>query len=574
MKKSVQKSFCLLLALLVMLAALPLGAAASETAGEVYFGGDGQRGYLARHTSASDYDEAGYTAAQWFSAPAGATADGSFYSQLTTRQKSCYNALENIPISQIINAAESDGFREVQVNIPEIWGITLTGSVDASGQFVPDSASNATYRSIYTDLVAAIIALRYDRPEMMWLDEMLYGFYWVTSDNRTAKIEEVLFAFNLHLDGLEYAMNVVETSAAQQLANAALAQPTLYDQVMYVHDALAEGSSYNFGHASSEDPYEEFLSHQSFSALVTDDYYHPVCDGYSKALKVVLNLMDIPCVLVISETHMWANVKMDDEEWYIVDLTWDDLDGAPCYDYFLIGTQTVVDGEPFNRQEEHQEKSIWIADSKLNNVTFRYPTKNSQAYEPVPGGYEPLRFPDVKRSAWYYDHVERAASMGLFSGDDNGKFNPDKNISRAEFVQVLYNAQGGGQQAGSVSFSDIKRGDWYYNAVAWASKLGIVSGSDGKFRPNSPITREEMCVILNNYSKKVGLDAPGSSGHTFTDDSKISSWARQAVYNAYAMGLVSGNPDGSFAPGSNTIRCQAATVFVKYVQALENAGLA
>ena len=364
-----------------------------------------------------------------------------------------------------------------------------------------------------------------------------------------------------------------QAEAAQQIADQAAQYPTRYEQIQAVHDLLAAQSTYNYGALEEDGTVNANLSHQAYSCLIAGDAYEPVCDGYAKAVKMVCDLLEIPCALASSDTHMWNNIKMDDGDWYNLDLTWDDAnDQAISYDYFLIGSQTVVDGQAFSRQPDHVEENPWQESSDLNHVNFGYPVKNQKAYQLVEGGYDPLRFPDVKRSAWYYDYVEEAADMGLFSGDERGFFNPQKDITRAEFVQVLYNALAPEDYVpAGTSFTDIKTGDWFYAPVCWAEELGVVSGyEDGGFHPSGLISREEMCVVLNNYMQSItGGIAPQDEGFQFPDDSRISSWAKEAVYNAYQRGLVSGDEKGLFNPGDNTQRCQAATVFTKYVAVLE-----
>ena len=88
---------------------------------------------------------------------------------------------------------------------------------------------------------------------------------------------------------------------------------------------------------------------------------------------------------------------------------------------------------------------------------------------------------------------------------------------------------------------------------------------DGRFRPEDPITREEMCQVLYNLLGRQPVEDGGDS--LFPDDGEISPWAREAVYACHSLGLVLGNDDGSFRPRENTQRSQAATVFVRYSNA-------
>lgn len=576
MKKIGKKWGSLLLAGLLLAASLPIGALAQEPAGEepapqegfVYQWGDGDESYALRETQDTlGGGEAGRTAAQTFSAPLGSYDDGSFYGQLTARQKACYDALAAIPLSQILTASENQGYKQVRVGVDEFYGLGMTGYI-LNQVFTPSASSEPLYRQLYTDICAAITALRYDKADALWLSDMRYGIYVESTSGGSVDTREILFGFRLHYGGQEQEMYDQQMASAQAIADKVDRDADLYEQVMQVHDLLAAQSTYNKEPADST---AENLSHQAYSCLVAGDAYEPVCDGYAKAVKVVCDLLEIPSTLAISENHMWNNIKMDDGDWYNLDLTWDDTGDAGSHSYFLVGSQTLVDGVAFSKQPDHVERNIWIEDSQLNSVTFRYPSKNPQAYVYVEGGYDPLRFPDVKRSAWYYSYVESAADMGLFVGDEKGFFNPKADITRAQFVQVLYNAVAPEDYTpAELTFRDVPAGKWYTNAVAWASEMGVVAGyEDGNFRPGANIIREEMCVVLENYRHLITDAQPEPVDFTFPDDEEISSWAKEAVYNCYDYSLISGDERSYFNPTDNTIRCEAATVFTKYVLLLE-----
>ena len=577
MKKIGKKWGSLLLAGLLLAASLPIGALAQEPAGEepapqegfVYQWGDGDESYALRETQDTlGGGEAGRTAAQTFSAPLGSYDDGSFYGQLTARQKACYDALAAIPLSQILTASENQGYKQVRVGVDEFYGLGMTGYI-LNQVFTPSASSEPLYRQLYTDICAAITALRYDKADALWLSDMRYGIYVESTSGGSVATREILFGFRLNYGGQEQEMYDQQMASAQAIADKVDRDADLYEQVMQVHDLLAAQSTYNKEPADST---AENLSHQAYSCLVAGDAYEPVCDGYAKAVKVVCDLLEIPSTLAISENHMWNNIKMDDGDWYNLDLTWDDTGDAGSHSYFLVGSQTLVDGVAFNKQPDHVERNIWIEDSQLNSVTFRYPSKNPQAYVYVEGGYDPLRFPDVKRSAWYYSYVESAADMGLFVGDEKGFFNPNADITRAQFVQVLYNAVVPEDYTpAELTFRDVPAGKWYTNAVAWASEMGVVAGyEDGNFRPGANITREEMCVVLENYRYLITDAQPEPVDFTFPDDEEISSWAKEAVYNCYDYSLISGDERSYFNPTDNTIRAEAATVFTKYVAMLED----
>lgn len=490
-----------------------------------------------------------------------ASRDGSLYSILSAQQKLCYNALQNISIDQIMAASN----RAVNVNISGINGAKING-YSQNGSFVPaDSASKNRYDSMMNDMLVAVAALRYDRPDMLWLDGKvsgLVGFEGYTN-SRVFTISSVQYQFSLPYGGQEKAMRQRMMSEAQAIANGARQQSDRYNKVKYAHDAICARSEYNEAVANNSGLNGTFsgrLAHSAYSALISGDAYEPVCDGYSKAFKIVCDLLDIPCVLAISQKHMWNNIKMDDGLWYNVDATWDDGRGVSNTAYFLVGSQTVIGGTPFNQAADHIEMDPF---SPLKVAGTKYPKKSTKAYQYIGKDYPPTTYPDVPRDAWFYASVETASKLGYFSGDSNGRFNPGKKITRAEFATVIANVMGVNTKAynGTASFKDVSPNSWYSGVAAWAKAAGIMQGDAKGFRPNDPISRQEMCVVLVR-----ALDVQsGGKSVTFSDQKDIADWAANAVRICSSAGLIQGS-DGKFNPKSSTLRQEAATIFARYAK--------
>lgn len=98
-------------------------------------------------------------------------------------------------------------------------------------------------------------------------------------------------------------------------------------------------------------------------------------------------------------------------------------------------------------------------------------------------------------------------------------------------------------------------------------RKSIVNGTNADlFDPNSPMTREQMLVILYNYMKYKGYELPESHAKPFTDESEISSWALEAVQALRDIGIVLGKPDNFFAPKATATRAEVATIFVRFVE--------
>ena len=183
----------------------------------------------------------------------------------------------------------------------------------------------------------------------------------------------------------------------------------------------------------------------------------------------------------------------------------------------------------------------------------------------APNGFG--RFADVASHAWYFSFVEMAAERGLFQGTAPGVFNPAMSMSRAMVAQVLANLEGTpGLNGVTPNFYDVVPSEWYFPVVEWAFNEGIVSGMGyGIFDPDSAVTREQIAVMLFNYANANGINLPGNASQNFVDQGQISYWAVDAVNAMRDAGIISGNPDGTFAPQANATRAEVATIFVQFL---------
>lgn len=177
-------------------------------------------------------------------------------------------------------------------------------------------------------------------------------------------------------------------------------------------------------------------------------------------------------------------------------------------------------------------------------------------------------FADVAKGSWYYEGVRYAYENGLMSGTGEGTFSPDLPTSRGMLVTILYRLAGS-PAAGSASFTDVVKGQWYADGVAWASANGVVSGyPDGSFRPNDTITRGQMAAILYQYARIQGkLDDSRADLSIFSDLDSLSAYAKEPMSWAVAQGLFSGVFADTLAPGGSTTRAQAAVILTAFSKA-------
>ena len=187
------------------------------------------------------------------------------------------------------------------------------------------------------------------------------------------------------------------------------------------------------------------------------------------------------------------------------------------------------------------------------------------------------KFTDISKDSWCYEYVDYVTSKGYFRGTTETTFSPDRSMTRAMFVVVLSRFDGAKVDNSQSAFTDVAPGAWCAGAINWAAAKKIVEGKgDGTFAPNEPITRAQMCAImqryLNYYAKKHNVTAVVKSAATsLTDRGQIPAYARTAVEQCQKWGLVNGFSDGTFRPQAMSSRAQVAAVIYRLAFVVKNA---
>lgn len=173
-------------------------------------------------------------------------------------------------------------------------------------------------------------------------------------------------------------------------------------------------------------------------------------------------------------------------------------------------------------------------------------------------------FTDLPVISWYKDGVSYALENGLMNGVGKREFDPDGNVTRAMFVTILYRAETSPSVEGKTNpFADVPAGQWYTDAVVWASNSGIVTGTSATaYSPDAPITREQIATILYRYSK---AEKAEQSLEAYPDAGTVSGYALDAMRWAVKNELLNGK-DGKLAPKENATRAQIATILMRYLK--------
>ena len=182
---------------------------------------------------------------------------------------------------------------------------------------------------------------------------------------------------------------------------------------------------------------------------------------------------------------------------------------------------------------------------------------------------------------WAHEGLDYCIYHGYIAGTSASTVSPNGVCTRAQLVSILYRVQGEpttvkGYELSKLRapFDDVPRGQWYTDAIWCAKLMGVVAGTSATtFDPEGEITREQLAVILYNYTKQF---APGSLTATgslagFPDAASVSSWARTEMAWAVGNGLISGTGSGSDAyltPQGSATRAQVAVILMRFEQAM------
>ena len=181
-------------------------------------------------------------------------------------------------------------------------------------------------------------------------------------------------------------------------------------------------------------------------------------------------------------------------------------------------------------------------------------------------------FTDVEKN-WAYPGIQYCVTHGIMGGMGDGTFAPTGTTTRAQIVQILYNLEGTPAVSGTTPFTDLTA-NWYKPAILWAYQNNVVAGkSPTTFDPEGPVTREQIAVILTQYMfnvLKMERTWTPADLSTFPDGANVSSWAKEAMQDAVALGLINGTKasDGLvyLDPQGSAARQQVATILMNFCQ--------
>lgn len=186
----------------------------------------------------------------------------------------------------------------------------------------------------------------------------------------------------------------------------------------------------------------------------------------------------------------------------------------------------------------------------------------------TPEELPPMTFSDVTEADWFYDAVDYVFRHGLMTGTSDTTFSPGLTTNRAMLVTILYRLEGSPEAPSRAPFGDVPAGEYYAAPVAWAAWHGIVTGKTAaSFAPQDPITREQMAAILYRYAGYKGYDRSRQGDLSqFADQDQIQDYARAALSWANGEGLITGKGEGILDPQGPATRAQVAAILQRFCE--------
>ena len=220
-----------------------------------------------------------------------------------------------------------------------------------------------------------------------------------------------------------------------------------------------------------------------------------------------------------------------------------------------------------------------FGESVTNSITLyakwiektKEPEQETEPTEPVTSKWE-NPFGDVKKSDWFYNAVAEVASKGIVAGISDTAYEPNGTLTRAMFITMLHRYAGEPVVNFAMSYTDIGE-SWYTEAVRWASSTGVVKGVDNSsFSPDDPITREQAAAMLQRYAAFAKESNPlwnETNILSYDDFDSISEWAIPAIQWAAGADVMKGRTDSTINPSENITRAEIAQMLVNYMGAVE-----
>ncbi len=187
----------------------------------------------------------------------------------------------------------------------------------------------------------------------------------------------------------------------------------------------------------------------------------------------------------------------------------------------------------------------------------------------APEETQQITYSDLPDEHWANEAVTFLSKQNppVISGYEDGAFYPDRHITRAEFVKLVINAFKFSTDAAECTYKDVANDSWYYTYIAAAEQAGVVTGNeDGTFKPDEEISRQDMAVMLHRVLEIKLISLNQIKEPQFPDKDMVSVYAQKAVETLGAAGVINGTDGGKLNPFASATRAQAAKMIYEILK--------
>ena len=475
------------------------------------------------------------------------------------------------------------GTGDTKIDYPKLKTGDVVSNTKFNGVYITklQKTGNATFDAdlakLKSDCIASFRAFELDHPEVFWLN----GSVKLRVLTVTLSGVQTSYIFMTLVDDGGFTMRIADYAAAGAIETAIQQRDKAVEAILAQIPAGATDRQkvtnlnkwftlHNEYNRSTDLNSIGYTPHRSLKSLVGNEGVNgPVCDGYSRGFKVILDKLGIPAVLDTgvasigshSELHMWMRVRIDNV-WYGLDCTWDDpivsgkngkISGYENEKYLLVGDDTVVDGAKFSKSHPSNKTA-----GGTTGVLFAGLTVNPEAID----GYLVLPLTDVRLADWFFDYVKEAYSEGIVNGMTPTTYVPSGNLTHAQIMVIVANLHSL-QKGDNFKGSSVPGDHWAASFRNYCKKEGVI---DDRFDDvlDKPVNRAEMayyfanCLKSSSYKNKKTVSLSDIADESYK--SEIEKLAKADIVGGYT--------DGTFRPANLVTRAEAAVFISNIIDAI------
>ncbi len=475
------------------------------------------------------------------------------------------------------------GTGDTKIDYPNLKTGDVVSNTKFNGMYVTkvQKSGNATFDAdlakLKSDCIASFRAFELDHPEVFWLN----GSVKLRVLTVTLSGVQTSYIFMTLVDDGGFTMRIADYAAAGAV-EAAIAQrdaavaaiieqipagATTRQKIANLNKWFTLHNEYN---RSADLSAIGYTPHRSLKAL-TGNYGEngPVCDGYSRAVKVICDKLGIPAILDTgvatngshSELHMWNRIKVDGT-WYGFDCTWDDpivkgkngiISGYENENFLLVGNDTIVNGAKFGVSHPSNTTA-----GGTTGVLFASLTVNSAAIT----GYLVMPFTDVHLHDWFYDYVKAAYTDGIVAGMTATTYGPSGQLTHAQIMVMVANLHSL-QKGDNFKAYSVSGDHWAASFRDYCKKEGII---DDRFDSvlDVPVNRGEMAYYFANCLKSTSYKNKKSVSLNDIADEPY----KAEITKLAKADIVGGYTDGTFRAANLVTRAEAAVFISNIIDAI------